>query len=766
VRYYPKIGSSGGGGGTITGGSNLGAGEGVFAQVNGANLEFKSLVGSSGITITPSSTELTFSIDTTALDSIYARLDCSNQPFTGVLNLSAYNSDKILCLDSLKNVSEVSIGTGLIFSGGVLANTDPDQVVSITGDSDISVGGSYPNFSLSFINGSGFITSAALAGYALLDSSNQPFVAGGFNSLNTSLRIAYDTAGVDSIAWDNRRFFNEFGSPIMDFNSGQSWIGDTAGVPAIYYVARTLNDSGAAVTVDWQSGQLFFSGQLRLDWQLFLLNDTYGVNSASWDSRLLLDSSALQSLDWNTRNLISSGGFSKFDWEGLKFPTLTTNGFLVTSGGDGTISVDTSTFISSLNGLTDATQTFATATTGTDFTITSSAGVHTFAIPDASTTARGLVTTGTQSFEGLKSFIQLSYWPISAATANTVYYGINLINTTTASSGNQMYSKAILFTGNGWKTNVVAGSQQVDFRNYLVPVQGTANPSCTLYWDSSINTGAYTNRMVLTSGGNLGIANTTPFAPITVTGITSTLSRLGFSYSNTYGQSYISCEFSSGSQNGNVMYFHVNQIGGTGTQVLQIIGNGSATFLNSINVTTSTGTIRTGSAGYFLAGDNTSTTVPSFIVAGGDTNTGFGRGGADVANVIAGGVEGQRWNGAGDSGIGNTGTISARLHIIKTTEQLRVGYDASNYYSTTVSSAGAVTFDAVGASAGFTFNDKIINTVPQALKGYTVATLPAGVTGDICYVTDALAPAYLGILVGGGAVVTLAFYDGTNWTAH
>ena len=47
------------------------------------------------------------------------------------------------------------------------------------------------------------------------------------------------------------------------------------------------------------------------------------------------------------------------------------------------------------------------------------------------------------------------------------------------------------------------------------------------------------------------------------------------------------------------------------------------------------------------------------------------------------------------------------LTATSTTEQLRLGYDSSNYYSTTVSSGGAVTFDSVGASAGFTFSDAV-----------------------------------------------------------
>jgi hypothetical protein len=72
-----------------------------------------------------------------------------------------------------------------------------------------------------------------------------------------------------------------------------------------------------------------------------------------------------------------------------------TGGTLAASGGSG---------ISSLNGLTDATQTFAAGTTGTDVAWVSSAGVHTLNIPSASATARGLVTTAAQTFAGQKTF--------------------------------------------------------------------------------------------------------------------------------------------------------------------------------------------------------------------------------------------------------------------------------------------------------------------------------------------------------------------------
>ncbi|UEG49278.1 hypothetical protein LK994_11610 [Ferruginibacter lapsinanis] len=49
-------------------------------------------------------------------------------------------------------------------------------------------------------------------------------------------------------------------------------------------------------------------------------------------------------------------------------------------------------------------QTFATGTSGSDFNISTAGTVNTFNIPDAGTTARGLVTTGSQTLGGKKTF--------------------------------------------------------------------------------------------------------------------------------------------------------------------------------------------------------------------------------------------------------------------------------------------------------------------------------------------------------------------------
>ena len=50
------------------------------------------------------------------------------------------------------------------------------------------------------------------------------------------------------------------------------------------------------------------------------------------------------------------------------------------------------------------TQVFAIGTSGTDFNIVSLGNTHTFNLPDASGTARGLINTGAQILTGAKTF--------------------------------------------------------------------------------------------------------------------------------------------------------------------------------------------------------------------------------------------------------------------------------------------------------------------------------------------------------------------------
>jgi hypothetical protein len=117
--------------------------------------------------------------------------------------------------------------------------------------------------------------------------------------------------------------------------------------------------------------------------------------------------------DNNNKVLINSGGDIHYGMAGVGglapgSSRGTAGQVLVTGGPGGTDSWQTlpaaAVGLTSLNGLTGATQTFAVGTTGTDFNISSVGTTHTFNIPDASVTNRGLVTTGTQTFAGNKNF--------------------------------------------------------------------------------------------------------------------------------------------------------------------------------------------------------------------------------------------------------------------------------------------------------------------------------------------------------------------------
>lgn len=76
------------------------------------------------------------------------------------------------------------------------------------------------------------------------------------------------------------------------------------------------------------------------------------------------------------------------------------------------------------------------------------------------------------------------------------------------------------------------------------------------------------------------------------------------------------------------------------------------------------------------------------------------------------------------SDVGINTSPSASLHVLKTTEQLRLGFDTSNYTSFTVSSAGALTIDSVGPSGTqlVTINDPlvVVNTADGSSPGVDI----------------------------------------------
>lgn len=136
--------------------------------------------------------------------------------------------------------------------------------------------------------------------------------------------------------------------------------------------------------------------------------------------------------------------------------------------------------INNLNGLTASTQTFATGTTGTDFNISSSGAIHTFNLPDASATARGVVTINAQTIAGAKTFSSAPLF--SSLTAGSIPF--------IGTGGLLSQNNANLF----W-----------DATNNRLGV-GTASPTAALHLRAGTATASTGAPLKFTSGTNLTTA--------------------------------------------------------------------------------------------------------------------------------------------------------------------------------------------------------------------------------------------------------------------
>jgi len=84
-------------------------------------------------------------------------------------------------------------------------------------------------------------------------------------------------------------------------------------------------------------------------------------------------------------------------------------------------------------------------------------------------------------------------------------FGLSLLNSTAATTGNQQHSGAIIFGAQAFKSTTVAASQQVDGMLYLKGVQGTTAPTAEITLGTRINGGSWTDNFAFTSAGNFNI---------------------------------------------------------------------------------------------------------------------------------------------------------------------------------------------------------------------------------------------------------------------
>jgi hypothetical protein len=162
--------------------------------------------------------------------------------------------------------------------------------------------------------------------------------------------------------------------------------------------------------------------------------------------------------------------------------------------------------ISTLNGLTSASQTFAVGTTGTDFNITSTGSTHTFNIPSASAIARGVVTTGAQTFAGSKTFssdIVVNGVKIGRGLGNNdqnVAIGADALASGTGTRNTAVgYGSMKSYSGTSFDNNTSIG-----YYNLPVLTSGSGNTSVGAESMMALTTGTEN-----TSIGNQSLINTT-----------------------------------------------------------------------------------------------------------------------------------------------------------------------------------------------------------------------------------------------------------------
>ena len=256
------------------------------------------------------------------------------------------------------------------------------------------------------------------------------------------------------------------------------------------------------------------------------------------------------------------------------------------------------------------------------------------------------------------------------------------------------------------------------------------------------------------SGTNIQIGINTTTQSATAGGF----SVFGSSYAQTSGNQYfnlISSSFGAGAGSANYRPFAIEYtINNSGVQSGTATGiflNATETALNSM--THNLMDLQVGGVSRFLVSRaGLGTFAGGINLSGGDLALGSGAkiswssgavmyGASGIITLYSSGAE----TDAPIIKLGGTGTSHPAFKRVLATIETRLAND-SGYAD--LSAARLIANDVV------------------RLKGYTVATLPAGTVGDTAYVTDALAPAYMTTVVGGGAVTTAVFYNGTNWVAH
>jgi hypothetical protein len=246
-----------------------------------------------------------------------------------------------------------------------------------------------------------------------------------------------------------------------------------------------------------------------------------------------------------------------------------------------------------------------------------------------------------------------------------------------------------------------------------------------------------TERMRITSDGNVGIGTSSPGARLAIQGSGET-----------------SSPSVSGSKAATLFLTATNSVGGAGGGV-EFGGVSGKTFAAVKGLLTDNSSNTLGRLAFYTREGASDTAMTERMRITSDGNVGIGTSSPD-ANLTV--------NGAASFAAGTAAAPSiARAGDLNT----GIFFPAADTIAFAEGGAEAMRIDSGGnllvGLTSATGVAKLQVSGPIRTTGYTVATLPAGTVGMRTYVTDALAPAFGVAVAGSGAVTIPVFYDGANW---
>lgn len=287
---------------------------------------------------------------------------------------------------------------------------------------------------------------------------------------------------------------DETGSGVLVFGTSPTLITPTIGVATATSVNGTTIPSSKTLVVTTDAGTVFEAWSANLDLWSAVAPSAYLAKSI-WTTKgdilsstasatparlgvgsngqiLIADSAAAGGLTWTNNQTISGGGGGG------------TSGTVINSG---------ASVVSNVPRYTDTTGTNVAPSTILVDASGNVSALNSLAITNATATNGFNLTNGVATI-------------YKGGIGVTATDGLVLTNNQVASAGAQQQSPSIHIGGQGWKTTATAGSQAVDFQMFVLPVQGSANPSSTFTLNSSINGGAYGNSLLYTSAGAMSVA--------------------------------------------------------------------------------------------------------------------------------------------------------------------------------------------------------------------------------------------------------------------